>query len=143
GAELRDQHVPGWRFQLAQFANVAADEQHAAVAATIETWFAAWNTTDAAARARLVAACCRDDVTMQDRYSCLAGTTDLLDHLVMCQRFQPGLTICAAGAVRQCQGTAVVDWRTTDQGGAERGRGCNVFRLAADGRIAGVVGLWS
>jgi len=45
--------------------------------------------------------------------------------------------------VRHCQGTVLADWIASGADGAERGRGTNVFTLDPDGRIAGVVGLWS
>ena len=141
-ANVRDQHVPGWRFQLALFANVVADEHHAAAAAVADQWHAAWAETDGGKRERLLAACTSDEVTMQDRYCCLRGRADLLDHIAMSQQFMPGVVVKRTGDVRHCQGTAPVEWAATDAAGAARGKGFNVVRFASDGRIAGVVGLW-
>ena len=39
----RDHHVQGWRYQLALFANVVANEAHADAASVSDRWFAAWN----------------------------------------------------------------------------------------------------
>src|SRR5687767_15797193 len=36
---VRDDFVQGWRYQLALFSNVVADELHAGAAALIDTWF--------------------------------------------------------------------------------------------------------
>ncbi|HEX6813661.1 MAG TPA: SRPBCC domain-containing protein [Planctomycetota bacterium] len=138
----RDHHVPGWRFQLSLFANAVADEHHRTAQSMADQWFAAWAEADAKALTRLLTACTIDDVTLQDRYSCLRGRADLLDHIVMTQKFMPGIVMTRAGDVRHCQGTALVEWTAEDAAGAMRGKGCNVVRFAADGRIAGVVGLW-
>jgi uncharacterized protein YndB with AHSA1/START domain len=45
-ASVRDQHVQGWRYQLALFANVAAREQHVGVGAQVDRYFAAWSEPD-------------------------------------------------------------------------------------------------
>lgn len=138
----RDHHAPGWRFQLALFANVAANDHHAGAEGMVDQWFRAWNEPDAAVRTRVLAACTIDDVGMQDSYSCLHGRDDLLAHIAMSQQFMPGVVIQRSGPVRHCQGTALVDWTTADANGTPRGKGTNVVHLAVDGRIAGVVGFW-
>ena len=138
----RDQHAPGWRFQLSLFANAVAGEQHARVAELADQWFLAWAEADAAARDRLLAACTTDDVRLQDNYSCLHGRDDLSQHIGMCHQFMPGIVMVRTGAPRQCQGTALVEWTSTDAQGKPRGKGTNVVSLAPDGRIAGVVGFW-
>lgn len=141
-AVARDQHVPGWRFQLAVFANVATDEAQAGVERQVDTWFAAWNEGDAGQRDALLAGCASDDVRMQDRWSCVTGRDELAQHIAMCLLHAPGTTMRRRGAPRHCQGTALVDWAATDAQGNPRGQGTNVVMLAADGRIAGVVGFW-
>ena len=40
---LRDEHVQGWRYQLAVFANLVADRALAGAAETVDGWFAAWS----------------------------------------------------------------------------------------------------
>ncbi|MFO1077052.1 MAG: SRPBCC domain-containing protein [Planctomycetota bacterium] len=142
GAKARDRHVPGWRFQLAQFANAVADEQHAGAAARIDAWFRAWAAPDDASCRELLLACATDDVTMQDRWSCIAGRDELIAHIAACRLHMPGVTTRRDGDVRHCQGTAVATWVATDATGIARGAGTNVVRFAPDGRIAAVVGLW-
>jgi hypothetical protein len=75
------------------------------------------------------------------RRACAAAPT-LLDHIAMSQKFMPGVVMTRAGDVPQCQGTALVEWAAADAAGAVRGKGVNVVRFAADGRIAAVVGFW-
>ncbi|MCB9885386.1 MAG: SRPBCC domain-containing protein [Planctomycetes bacterium] len=140
--QARDQHVPGWRFQLSQFANVVGDEQHAGCEATIDEWFAAWHESDAEARSALLLACCTDDVVMQDRYASLAGRDELDQHIAACLLHMPGTVMRRDGDVKHCQGSVLVEWTASDAGGASRGKGTNVMRLAADGRISWVVGFW-
>jgi uncharacterized protein YndB with AHSA1/START domain len=139
---VRDQHAPGWWFQLALFANAAAAAQHEHVAATIDRWFAAWSTSpspDAVPLESLVT----DDVVFKDAYACLRGPSELVTHLDGLRIHMPGLTITREGPTRQCQGTVVVDWIARGPDGAARGRGTNVFTMAPDGRIAAATGLWS
>lgn len=138
----RDQHVPGWRFQLAQFANVVADERNAEIAAVADAWFSVWSEADAAVRARLLTGCAAADVRMQDKWTCLQGHDDLQQHITICLQMAPGVTMRRTGEVRHCQGTALIDWVATDAAGEPRGKGTNVVRLDAHGRIATVVGFW-
>jgi uncharacterized protein YndB with AHSA1/START domain len=134
-AAVRDEHVQGWRYQLAVFANVVAREQHGGVAAAVDAFLAAWSEPDAGRRRAALAAVAREDVSFADSFSCTAGLDDLV-HM-------PGMRLERSGDVRQCQGTALADWVARAADGAARGRGTNVFELAPDGRIARVVGLWA
>src|SRR6185503_3314086 len=77
----RDQHVQGWRYQLAVFANVVASEAHAGAAALADRWFAAWNEADAGARSKAFAALVAQDVLFADAYSCTRGLDDLDAHV--------------------------------------------------------------
>jgi hypothetical protein len=52
----------------------------------------------------------------------------------------PGVTIRREGPVRQCQGSALVDWIWLKSNGEEFARGTNVFVLAPDGRIESAIG---
>jgi uncharacterized protein YndB with AHSA1/START domain len=141
-AAVRDHHVQGWRYQLALFANVAAREQHAEVNALVDRYFAAWSEGDAARRKDELQATTRDDVTFKDAFGCTEGRDDLDAHLAASRVHMPGVHLERDGDVRQCQGTAVVDWVARSAEGQERGRGTSVFDLAPDGRILGAVGLW-
>ena len=141
-AATRDHHVAGWRYQLALFANVAAGEQHKGATALVDRYFALWAEPDPSARRAGLAAVVADDVTFRDAFGCTSGRDDLLEHLAAVQTNMPGLRLVRTGDVRQCQGTAVVDWVAKGADGQARGSGTSVFDLAPDGRIARVVGLW-
>jgi uncharacterized protein YndB with AHSA1/START domain len=141
-ALLRDQHVPGWRYQLAVFANVVTREVHAGLIAAVDAFLSAWSEKDGEKRRATLARVAAGGVTFADAFSCTDGLDDLVLHLGAAQIHMPGLVLERAGDVRQCQGTAVADWVAKGPDGAARGRGTNVFLLAPDGLIARVVGLW-
>lgn len=134
--------VQGWRYQLAVFAEVAAQDAHAAFAERADRFLALWAETDPAARRAALSELSRDSLAFRDRYSCTEGKDDLDAHIAAYQRFMPGLRLERQGEVRQCQGTALVDWVAKGPDGALRGKGTSVFELAADGRIEGVTGFW-
>jgi Activator of Hsp90 ATPase homolog 1-like protein len=138
---VRDEHVQGWRFQLALFANVVADENFADANGLVDAWFNAWALQDHKARdlefARIAAA----DVRFRDRFSLLDGLADLSAHAGASQRFMPGIRMRRKGEVRHCQGTIVADWVAISADGQERMSGINVFVMGPDGRIDTVTGL--
>lgn len=139
----RDLHVQGWRYHLAVFANVVAAEAHAGVAAVADRWFAAWNEADAAMRERAFAELVTDDVAFQDAYSCTRGRNDLVAHVAGARVHMAGITLRRTAEPRQCQGTALVEWRATKADGSVLSKGTSVLELAPDGRLARVVGFWS
>ena len=142
-AATRDEHVQGWRYQLAVFANVVTRELGGGLTAAVDAFLAAWSERDATRRRTALAAIATDGITFGDAFSCTAGLDDLVAHLTAAQTHMPGMVLERSGEVRHCQGTAVADWVAKGPDGAPRGRGTNVFDLAPDGRIARVVGLWS
>jgi uncharacterized protein YndB with AHSA1/START domain len=137
----RDQHVQGWRFQLALLANAVCDALHAGAASTCDAWFGLWAEPDAAARAAVLERIAVPGVRFHDRYSLLAGHDDVLAHVEASRRFMPGVRLVRAGEVRHCQGTVLADWVARGPDGQDRLRGTNVFRMAPDGRIDAVTGL--
>jgi len=139
----RDQHVQGWRYQLALFANVVADEVAATAAAKVDGWFALWTEPDAAARARTLAEIAVADVRFSDRFSLTTGASDLVPHIGAAQHHMPGLRLERRGNLRHCQSVVLADWAAVNGAGEERGKGTNVFVLASDGRIQSVTGFWS
>ena len=139
---LRDQHAPGWRYQLALFANVASAVQHSDVAAIADDWFAAWNETEPAARIKLLARCTTEAVAFRDRHSCCVGREELSALIGQVQVHMPNLKLERDGEVRLCQGTALCEWIARGADGAPAATGTNVFQLAPDGRIQDGVGLW-
>lgn len=142
-AAVRDQHVQGWRYQLAVFANVVADETHAAAAERIDAWLSVWSEPDGSTRRRVLEAIATSGVTFRDRFSCVGGLDDLDAHLKAVAQFFPGVRLERSGEVRHCQGEALADWAARAGDGAERGRGTNLYRFAPDGRIAAVTGFWT
>jgi uncharacterized protein YndB with AHSA1/START domain len=137
---VRDEHVQGWRFQLSLFANVVLDEVHAGAAASVDGWFAAWAEPDATRRAQAFARVSAPDVKFRDRFSLIDGVDDLVAHTGAAQRFMPGIRMERRGDLRQCQGTAIVDWIWKAEAGDERACGTNVFTFRPDGQIEGVTG---
>jgi len=141
-AATRDDHVQGWRYQLAVFANVVTNEAHAGAAKLADAWFTAWNEPEAGARSKAFAALVAKDVLFQDAHSCTRGLDDLDAHVSGAKIHMPGITLERTGEPRHCQGTALVDWVAKKPDGKPLARGTNVFELTHDGRIARVVGLW-
>jgi len=141
-AAARDHHVQGWRYQLSLFANVVSNELHAKPAARVDAWFALWIEPDPAAIDRALSEIATPDVRVHDRFSCLGGAADVGEHIRASQRFMPGVRLRRDGPVEHCQGTVLAKWIATGQDGTERGRGTNVFTLAADGRVESVTGFW-
>jgi uncharacterized protein YndB with AHSA1/START domain len=142
-AEVGAEHVQGWRYQMAVFANVVSREAHADAASRIDAFFSAWNEKDENTRRGLLERAATDDARFGDAFSCTGGRDDLVAHLSAVQRFMPGMTISRDGDVRQCQGTAIATWVARAADGKERGRGTTVFALAADGRIRMATGFWT
>ncbi len=142
-AAQRDRHVPGWRHQLALFANAACAEQHGGAAEQLDRWFAMWAEPDAARRRALLDELAVPTVVVRDAFSCLVGHDDVLAHVAAAQTHMPGVRLTRQGDVRQCQGVALCDWSASGPDGSALGRGSNVVDFAPDGRIARVVGLWA
>ena len=140
-AAMRDEHVQGWRFQLALFANVVSDEVFADAAKLVDAWFDAWAVADEKARDAEFARIAAADVQFRDRFSLLDGLTDLSAHAGASQRFMPGVRMRRQGEVRHCQGTIIADWVATSGDGKELMSGTNVFRMGADRRIHSATGL--
>jgi uncharacterized protein YndB with AHSA1/START domain len=141
-AHVRDEHIQGWRYQLAVFANVVAKEAHAEASALADRFFALWKETDPARRRAELGLIAVDAVAFRDPYSCTDGLDDLVAHIGASQRFMPGVVLVRLGEARLCQGTALVDFEVKGPDGAVRAKGTDVLELAPDGRIAKVTGIW-
>jgi uncharacterized protein YndB with AHSA1/START domain len=135
----RDEHDPGWRFQLSLLANVIANEEHAHAAERIEGWFASWSAPDGATRGPALERAVTEDVCFRDRFACISGRTELGLHIEATRRHLAGIEIEPAGESRLCQGTALVDWVAKGPGGLALMQGTYVVELAPDGRIRSVV----
>ena len=141
-AAVRDEHVQGWRYQLAVFANVATRDQHRGFTDLVDRYLATWSETDAGKRRQELEAIATDDVAFKDAHSCTSGRDDLVAHLAAAQIHMPGIRLVRDGEARLCQGTVMADWTAQGADGKSKGRGTNVFELRPDGRIARVVGFW-
>ena len=142
-AAVRDEHIQGWRYQLALFSNVVSNEVCAGAAGSVDAWLGAWSDADRERRAATLARIAVPDVSFRDRFSNVEGFDDLSAHLDAARRFMPGLGLHRDGGVRHCQGLVLADWIARSSDGQERGRGTNVFVFDADGRIESVAGLWA
>ena len=142
-AAARDEHVQGWRYQMAVFSVAVADVVNAGATAAVDAWFKAWSRcgrwgerTDAEQRSP------RPPSPSGMPFSNIAGIADLLPHLAAARTFMPGISLKRIGDVRHCQGTALADWVAIAADGAERSRGTNVFVFGPTGKIESVTGLW-
>lgn len=142
-AAVRDEHVQGWRYQLALFSNVASATEFAGVTETLDAYFGACNEPDPERRRAALERATESEVGFRDAYGCVAGIDDLGLHIAAVHRFMPGMRIERSSEVRQCQGLALCDWVAKGGDGAERGRGTNVFELHPGGRIVAVTGFWA
>ena len=141
-AKARDEHVQGWRYQLAIFSNIVSEEVNAKAPEMIDAWFEVWSNGDAAERARLLEQIATPTVEFRDRYGATTGSDDLLAHVTAAQHFMPGIRLERQGDVRQCQGSAFCNW-TASKDGKAAGTGTTFFAFDAEGRIQSVNGFWS
>jgi uncharacterized protein YndB with AHSA1/START domain len=141
-AKARDDHVQGWRYQLAIFSNIVTEEVNAGAGERVDAWLKAWSDPDATSRAIVLGNIATQAVAFRDRYSATNGIDDLLAHITAAQRFMPGVQLERDGDVHQCQGSAFCNWNATANGKAA-GRGTTFFALDADGRIESVTGFWT
>jgi uncharacterized protein YndB with AHSA1/START domain len=140
-AATRDEHVQGWRYQLARFADVATADAFGAIAEPLAAWVAAWNEPDADARRALFERCTIDTVRFRDANGDLYGRDELAGHVGAIHRFMPGMRLEARGTPRRGHDVALADWAIVAADGTARMTGTNVVRFDVDGRIADVVGI--
>ncbi len=136
------EQAQGWRYQLAQFSRAVAQLAHGQAAQKLDTWFAAWNTTDAKVRQALLAECCESDVAFRDAFSATVGAEDLVPHLAGFHKHMPGLNISRQGDPALCHNTALVGWVAQAAGGKPMGAGRNFVEFSPSGKIARVFGFW-
>lgn len=134
-ADVRDEHVQGWRFQLSLFANAVANETFANAAEVVDQWYAAWSNTDEKARGEAFRSVVIPTVRFRDRYSSLDGMDDLMAHVGASMRFMPGIGLARRGNIRHCQGTVLAEWSATNRDGKELMAGTSVFVMNAEGKI--------
>lgn len=138
-----EDHAQGWRYQLALFANVIANEVNRDAEARVDAWLAAWSSDDGAARRESLSRIATPRVRFADRFSHTEGLEDLAAHLDAARHHMPGLTLQRRGAIRHCQGWALADWAAVGADGQQKAVGTNVFVFDSAGRIAAVTGFWA
>lgn len=139
--KARDDHVQGWRYQLALFSNIVSAEVNANASGAIDTWLDLWSDVNAVNRARLLKQIAAPTVEFRDRYSATKGDDDLLAHITAAQYHMPGVRLERQGEVRQCQGTAFCSWNAVEDG-STTGAGTTFFLFDAEGRIQSATGFW-
>jgi uncharacterized protein YndB with AHSA1/START domain len=139
-AAVRNDHVQGWRYQLALFGNAVADEVFAGAANLADAWFEAWAIADDRTREAAFAKIAAPNVRFRDRFSLLEGLADLSAQATASQRFMPGVRMHRKGNPRHCQGVVLADWIATGGDGRECMTGTNVFVLSPEARIITATG---
>jgi uncharacterized protein YndB with AHSA1/START domain len=146
--ELADESVAklmpqGWRFHFSVFANAVADFVYCDAEVLIDRWFSLRTEPDEAVRTATLQRIASENVTFRDRFSSLAGISEVVTHIGASQRFMPGIRMERRGAVRQCQGTALADWTAVGSDGSEKMTGTNVFVFGPGAKIVSVTGVGS
>lgn len=140
-AKIRDQHVQGWRYQLALFSKAVTEEQHGDAAARVDAYLRAWGDPEAETRRALLESNAASEIVFRDAYSATSGLDDLLANLDAIQIYMPGVRLRRDGDVRLSHGSAIAAW-IAEKDGARLGAGTNIYDFAPDGKIARVVGFW-
>lgn len=141
-AKIRDHFVQGWRYQLALFSKVVAEEAQSNAAERVDAFLRAWGEPDAKTRRALLESCATPEIEFRDAFSATAGLEDMLANLDAVQIFMPGMTLARAGDVRHAHGTAIAPWVAKKENGDPAGTGTNVFDFSPEGGICRVVGFW-
>ena len=138
-AKIRDQHVQGWRYQLALFSKAVSDGRAREAESAVDAFLAAWGNPDPAARRQRLESCAAHGIVFRDAYSATDGLEDLLANLEAVQVHMPGVKLARDGPVLFSHGTAITRW-TASRDGTPLGRGTNIYDLSPDGKITRVVG---
>jgi uncharacterized protein YndB with AHSA1/START domain len=142
--ELAKGHEAGWRHYLTQ---LAVRSSEAGLSAVIERvigdYFAACNERDDAARAKLLAACCEQDVRVRGPFACSDTVEEFSKNIANGLRHLGGavseLDGVAVSGLKHVHGMARVPWRVRMADGGVMFRGENFVRVTARGRIAEIV----
>lgn len=141
-ASVRDQHVQGWRHQLAVLANAVTNAANKGADKLADAWFEAWSQPDPEERRAFFEGATTEDVSFRDKYGNVTTRADLVAHVDAVHKLMPGSRIVRDGPTLHCQGSVLADWIATARDGKPAGRGATVFELDAEGRIASVIGFW-
>lgn len=131
----RTPHGPGWRYQLAVFARLAADDEFAAAEEAIDAWFRYLNQPSGAFDALAEAGEFRDD------FGLTAGAEELAEHLRAARTHLRWARLDRRGGIRRCHAVALADYAWLSDSGDVAATGTFVFQLGPAGRIERVVGV--
>ncbi|GAA3468823.1 nuclear transport factor 2 family protein [Nonomuraea roseola] len=106
----------------------------------IERYVAAWNETDADARAKAVAELWTEDATYTDPLADVAGHEGIAAVIAGAQGMFPGLVFSAGEVYDAHRDLARFTWHLGPEGGEPVVIGFDVVKLAEDGRIRQVFG---
>jgi hypothetical protein len=108
----------------------------------IDTYFAAWNETDAEKRRALIEKCWADDGVYVDPVSDVAGRDGLEATIAGFQAQMPGAGIVINGAIDEHHNRLRFPWALKAADGSTPIKGIDVGQLAPDGRLASILGFW-
>jgi hypothetical protein len=106
----------------------------------VERYLAAWNETDAAARAKAVAEVWTEDATYTDPLADVAGHAGIAAVIEGAQGMFPGFVFTAGKVYDAHHGIARFTWHLGPAGEEPVVIGFDVVELAGDGRISKVLG---
>lgn len=106
----------------------------------VERYVAAWNETDPGARAKAVAELWTEEATYTDPLAQVAGHAGISAVIEGAQAMFPGMVFSAGELYESHHDIARFTWHLGPQGGEPVASGSDVVELAADGRIARVLG---
>jgi hypothetical protein len=112
--------------------------------ALIDTYCAAWNDPEPAARARLLGEAMTPDATYTDPIVHAAGPAELLAHIERVREKRPGARVLRQGAVDAHHHVARFHWHVSGPDGAMLREGIDIVTLSADGaKLTTVIGFFT
>jgi len=112
--------------------------------ALIDTYCAAWNDPEPAARARLLAQAMTPESSYTDPTVHTASPAELLAHIDRVREKRPGARVLRQGAVDAHHHVARFHWQVTGADGAMLREGIDIATLSADGaKMTTVIGFFS
>ncbi|MFI6505575.1 nuclear transport factor 2 family protein [Nonomuraea typhae] len=106
----------------------------------VERYLAAWNETDAAARAKAVAEVFTEDAAYTDPLAAVTGHEGIAAVIAGAQEMFPGLVFTPGEVFDAHRNVARFTWHLGPAGGEAIAVGFDVAELAEDGRIRRVLG---
>ncbi|MCA9193152.1 MAG: SRPBCC domain-containing protein [Planctomycetales bacterium] len=136
---IRDQHISGWRYQLALFANLVPEDYFASAPQLIDDYYRAWSQAEVEARQQILASTCDANVTFADQYGCTLELEDLVGHVNACAVHFPGVELRATHAPARTQNFFLSPWAAY-LGEQVVMQGNNLFEFSPSGKMRRIVG---